>query len=227
MRAQISTSVSAETRRKADALVAQAGHTYRELVSIGIDRLYAEWRDNMRSETIDTIEWHVNLPDLLDDDETTEGVHIEASQRRYVALVEAALHEAFPEAEIITRAHQATGWSRPVAVNGVEGHARAWEVDDVIATVYQGWQWLVMGDTDATHEAAGPTVLAAIMIRPYVGPQWLIEVHPNAEESDADDLAAINASEWGTLEDNLQGWGEYTSVIHVLDTDTYYLARLA
>lgn len=71
------------------------------------------------------------------------------------------------------------------------------------------------------------TVTAARMIRPYVAPQWLIEVHPNAEESDADDLAAINASEWGTLEDNLQGWGEYTSVIHVLDTDTYYLARLA
>ena len=71
------------------------------------------------------------------------------------------------------------------------------------------------------------TVTAARMIRPYTRPQWLIELHPNAEESDADDLAAINASEWGTLADNLQGWGEYTSVIHVLDTDTYYLARLA
>lgn len=71
------------------------------------------------------------------------------------------------------------------------------------------------------------TVTAARMIRPYVAPQWLIELHPNADESDPDDLAAINASEWGTLADNLQGWGEYTSVIHVLDTDTYYLARLA
>jgi hypothetical protein len=77
------------------------------------------------------------------------------------------------------------------------------------------------------YEVGDPTVLAAHMIRPYVAPQWLIEVHPNAEESDPDDLAAINASEWGTLEDHLQGWGEYTSVIHVLDTDTYYLARLA
>lgn len=144
MKTQISTSVSAETRRKANALVNDGGYTYRELVSIGIDRLYAEWKSSMNSESIDTIEWHVNLPDLLDDDETTEGVNIEASQRRYVALVEAALHEAFPEAEIITRAHQATGWSRPVAVNGVEGHVLAAEVDDVIATVYQGWEWLVM-----------------------------------------------------------------------------------
>jgi hypothetical protein len=216
---------SPETRRQLDWLNDRFG-TDQTIITVAIDRMYRE--ETMNSETVQTIEWHVNLPDLLDDDdETTEGVHIEASQRRYVALVEAALHEAFPEAEIITRAHQATGWSRPVAVNGVEGHSRAWEVDDVIATVYQGWQWLVMGDTDATHEAAGPTVLAARMIRPYVAPQWLIEVHPNAEESDPDDLAAINASEWGTLEDNLQGWGEYTSVIHVLDTDTYYLARLA
>lgn len=45
MRTQISTSVSEETRRKADALVAQAGYTYRELVSIGIDRLYTEWQE--------------------------------------------------------------------------------------------------------------------------------------------------------------------------------------
>ena len=126
MRAQISTSVSGETRRKADALVNDAGYTYREIVSIGVDRLYAEWQGGTMSTSPDRV-----------------------------------------------------------------------------------------------------TVTAARMIRPYVGPQWLIEVHPNAEESDADDLAAINASEWGTLEDHLQGWGEYTSVIHVLDTDTYYLAHLA
>jgi len=53
MKTQISTSVSEETRRKADALVAQAGYTYRELVSIGIDRLYTEWqeRSTMSNET--------------------------------------------------------------------------------------------------------------------------------------------------------------------------------
>ena len=125
MRAQISTSVSEETRRKADALVNNGGYTYRELVSIGIDRLYAEWQ----------------------------------------------------------------------------------------------------GGTMNSLETA--VVTAARMIRPYVAPQWLIEVHPNAEESDADDLDAINVSEIEVLSTNLRGWGEYTSVIHVLDPDTYYLARLA
>jgi hypothetical protein len=42
---QISTSVSPETRRKADALTAQAGYTLREVISLGVDRLYAEWEE--------------------------------------------------------------------------------------------------------------------------------------------------------------------------------------
>lgn len=49
---QISTSVSTETRRKAEELVERAGYTYREIVSIGVDRIYAEWqRSNMDNET--------------------------------------------------------------------------------------------------------------------------------------------------------------------------------
>jgi hypothetical protein len=128
MRAQISTSVSKETRRKADALVNNGGYTYREIVSIGVDRLYAEWQGGTMSTSPDRV-----------------------------------------------------------------------------------------------------TVTAAQMIRPFVGPQWLIEVHPNAEESDADDLAAINAAEIEVLSTELRGWGEYNAVIRVTDGDVEadYLARLA
>jgi hypothetical protein len=217
---------SPETRRQLDWLNERFG-TDQTIITVAIDRMYRE--ETMNSETIDTIEWHVNLPDLLDDDETTEGVHIEASQRRYVEMVEAALREAFPGAEIVTHTHQATGWSHPVSVNGDEGHVLAGAVDDVIGNVYQGWDWLVMADTAATHEAAGPDVLAAQMIRPFVGPQWLIEVHPNAEESGADDLEAINTFEIEVLSTDLRGWGEYNAVIRVTDGDVEadYLARLA
>ena len=55
MRAQISTSVSEDTRRKADALVNDAGYTYREIVSIGVDRLYAEWQGGTMSTSPDRV----------------------------------------------------------------------------------------------------------------------------------------------------------------------------
>jgi len=144
MKTQISTSFSEKTRRKADALVNDGGYTYRELVSIGIDRLYTEWqeRSTMSNETIQTIEWHVNLPDLWAD-EPEEGTDVEASERRYVEMVEAALQEAYPGVEIITHTHQATGWSRPASVNGLADTAECAAVDDVIGSVYQGWEWLV------------------------------------------------------------------------------------
>lgn len=74
------------------------------------------------------------------------------------------------------------------------------------------------------------TVTAARMIRPYTRPQWLIELHPNADESDPDDLAAINAADIDVLEANLMGWGEYNAVIRVTDDaglKADYLARLA
>lgn len=73
------------------------------------------------------------------------------------------------------------------------------------------------------------TVTAARMIRPFEGPQWLIEVHPNAEESDADDLEAVNAAEIEVLSTELRGWGEYNAVIRVTanGVEADYLARLA
>ena len=112
------------------------------VVTVAIDRMYQQERSTMSNETIQTIEWHVNLPDLWAD-EPEEGTDVEASERRYVEMVEAALQEAYPSAEIITHTHQATGWSRPASVNGLADTTECAAVDDVIGSVYQGWEWLV------------------------------------------------------------------------------------
>ena len=130
---------SPETRRQLDALNARFG-TDQTVITVAVDRMYRE--ETMNTETIQTIEWHVNLPDLWAD-EPEEGTDVEASGRRYVEMVEVALQEAYPGAEIVTHTHQATGWSRPVSVNGLADTTECAAVDDVIGSVYQGWEWLV------------------------------------------------------------------------------------
>ncbi|NLD44896.1 MAG: hypothetical protein GX657_15550 [Chloroflexi bacterium] len=43
-RSQISTTVAAETRRRADILVEALGYTYREIVTLGIESLWNQYR---------------------------------------------------------------------------------------------------------------------------------------------------------------------------------------
>jgi hypothetical protein len=78
------------------------------------------------------------------------------------------------------------------------------------------------------REEAMPEITAAQMIRPYVGPQYLVE--PVGDESDPDDVAALNNdADWVVvLERNVQGWGEYNAIVRVSANDVTadYLARL-
>lgn len=90
------------------------------------------------------------------------------------------------------------------------------------------WVWengrLVAAPSDAEdRRPACHPVVAAQLIRPYVGPQWLIE--PVGEPSDAEDLAAISRG-YSILAGDLAGWGEYTHVIEVANSGAHYLARL-
>jgi len=74
-------------------------------------------------------------------------------------------------------------------------------------------------------------VLGAQMIRPYHGPQWLVE--PAGPISDRQDLEAINAAGYEVLTRRVRGWGPhlaYNAIIRVHAGeagDTDYLARLA
>jgi Arc/MetJ-type ribon-helix-helix transcriptional regulator len=77
------------------------------------------------------------------------------------------------------------------------------------------------------REETMPEITAAQMIRPYVGPQYLVE--PVGDVSDADDIAAINDADWVVILDrHVQGWGEYNAIVRVSANDVTadYLARL-
>jgi len=204
MRAQISTSVSAETRRKADALVNDGGYTYRELVSIGIDRLYAEWQGgtmNSLETAVVNAAWVIHRGSFngtYDVIVRLDGLH------RVLAYGLDSLDDAKALAD------QSIGQTMN-HVDMLEG----------------GIQFY--GDNTA-YEVHRPRVLAAQLIGGYVGPEWLIE--PVGEPSDADDLDTINASEILIMDRNIMGWGEYNAVIRIPGDPipalgNYYLARLS
>lgn len=76
----------------------------------------------------------------------------------------------------------------------------------------------------------GTHITAAQPIRPYQGPQWLIQ--PVSHRLDRHDVAALSKSAYDVLQDHLVGWGPYNVVIRVdgpdeRAVDDYYLARLA
>jgi hypothetical protein len=78
------------------------------------------------------------------------------------------------------------------------------------------------------REDAMPEITAAQLIRPYVGPQYLVE--PVGDESDPDDVAALNNdADWVVVLDrHVQGWEPYNAVVRVGvgDVTADYLARL-
>ena len=63
-------------------------------------------------------------------------------------------------------------------------------------------------------------ITKAQFVRPYVGPQWLVE--PVGDESDAEDVAAINAGQIVTFAGRIAGWGPYTRIIRI--GEAHYLA---
>jgi hypothetical protein len=102
------------------------------------------------------------------------------------------------------------------------------KADAIMARTGYGLRELLTVAIDRMYrEAHMPEITAAQMIRPYVGPQYLVE--PVGDVSDADDIAAINDADWVVILDrHVQGWGEYNAIVRVSANDVTadYLARL-
>ena len=59
-------------------------------------------------------------------------------------------------------------------------------------------------------------VIAAHLIRPYEGPQWLVEPYAGGE-LDADDLDALNALTVEVVESDIAGWDGYDAIVRADD----------
>jgi len=70
-------------------------------------------------------------------------------------------------------------------------------------------------------------ILAAQQIRPYQGPEWLVERIGDA--LDPEDVTDLSTSAYQVVDRNVLGWGRYNAIIRVdgpdqRALDTYYLA---
>jgi hypothetical protein len=110
------------------------------VVEIAVDRMYTEERSAMH--TINRIDWYVDTADLFTGNGVSytelADVDVYASTQRYLGLVEEALREAYPDAEITAHTESATapGTSAHVRVNGMTGTPECGEVADVIGRVF-------------------------------------------------------------------------------------------
>jgi hypothetical protein len=142
------------------------------------------------------------------------AVDVAASVTRYGDMLMGRLRAEYPEADIEIE----EGNDNWYEVDGERDSREADWVYHIANQMYEGAQWWVYR-----------AVEAAEMIRPYVGPAWLIE--PLGSVCDADDLEAF-AEGYAVVEHPLLGWGEYTHIIRDMPADpqaapTYYLAKLA
>jgi hypothetical protein len=147
------------------------------------------------------------------------AVDVAASMHRYEHMLAKRLEGEFPGAtvEIV----QGNDCEYSVYDNdGYPDDRAADAVHHIANQMYEGASWWVYR-----------AVEAAEMIRPYVGPQYLVE--PLGSVCTVADLEALQAAGYSVVEDELAGWGEYTHIIRVdMPADpqaspTYYLAKLA
>lgn len=89
-----------------------------------------------------TIDIHILTGNLFAD---TTGIDTAASVRRYVELVEAAVTAAYPDAEITITTQDAEGAAGGVKAytNEAEDPDAVQRVDNLMAAIWQGFDWLV------------------------------------------------------------------------------------
>jgi hypothetical protein len=122
------------------------------VVEIAVDRMYTAERSAMH--TISRIDWYVDTADLFTGNGVSytelADVDMDASAARYLAMVEEALREAYPDAEITTHTERATvpGYGSDVRVNGFTGTTECADVKDIIEkafnrdwTVWRTWHY--------------------------------------------------------------------------------------
>ena len=96
---QLNVRVSAITRRQAEGIAKREGMSLGAVVALGIERLHAQLSDEWdQAEEIRAIRYGFHAADLLTDD--SEKYDTRASVDRYIKQVEAALREAYPDAEV-------------------------------------------------------------------------------------------------------------------------------
>lgn len=135
------------------------------------------------------------------------GVDVPASMDRFAEALTKRLGDRYPGAEVEVK----RGIHDRHSVADDVDHYDTDDVGELVHDVWEPFDWVVY-----------LPVTAAQLIRPYYGPQWVVE--PQGEASDEDDLAAINKHGFVVRESDCAGWGPYTHVIQV--GEVYYLARL-
>jgi len=70
------------------------------------------------------------------------GLDVEASLAAFEKQVKEEIQQEFPDAEVTITRHNAEGWERGVQVEDGAIDDK-WFIEDVIADVYQEFEWLV------------------------------------------------------------------------------------
>jgi hypothetical protein len=136
------------TRRQMDTIAGRENMTKGEIVTLAVDRLYAQLeREHKMDEKITSVRYGFHAADLLIGDDEMEMYDERLSAAKYADLVETKFREAYPEADIEVVYDFGAGGVLPyplrAAVNDEIDHREIGTVQHIAGQVYEDFAWCV------------------------------------------------------------------------------------